>query len=273
MPFANTRNTTYFYFENLKAAGLVHGIFARHGGVSPAPWSSLNTGSRVGDSPENVGENLARAARALSRAPGTLVGVRQVHGNSVHRVDGLPPPDTYVNQFAAFDSPEAASLPEADAMVTRNPDATLFMRFADCVPILVFDPAKRVVAMAHAGWRGTVKLVAARTVESMAQHFGSEPAELLAGIGPSICVHHYEVGQDVVDEARSAFGDEADKVVRFSEGRRYFDLREANRIILVNAGVRQVEMSASCTLEAPDLWYSHRGEKGQTGRFAAMAGM
>lgn len=273
MPFANSLDTKYFYFENLREAGLAHGIFSRHGGVSPAPWNSLNTGSRVGDQPLHVVENLARAARAMNRAPESLVGVRQVHGSDVHRVDQLPPPDAFGNQFASFDSPEAASLPEADAMITKHPSATLFMRFADCVPLVLFDPVNRVAALAHAGWRGTVKRVAARTVESMERQFSSRPADLLAGIGPSICVHHYEVGQMVVDEAIAAFGPEAAEVILENDGHRYFDLWKANRLILQRAGVGEIEMSSACTLEQPDLWFSHRGEHGRTGRFAALAGL
>ncbi len=273
MPFRYSQNAIIFYFENLHRAGLVHGVFARQGGVSPSPWHSLNTGSRVGDAPANVGENLVRAARLLQRSPETMVGVRQVHGDAVHRVDRLPASQEIKRHYAAFDSPEALSLPEADAIITQNPDATLFMRFADCVPVLLFDPVKKAVGIAHAGWRGTVNQVAARTVEQLAAQFDSDPANIMAGIGPSICVDHYEVGQTVVDEVKSAFGMESVYVLRQGNGRSFFDLWEANRRTLLQAGVKQIEMSSECTAEKLELWFSHRGEKGRTGRFVAIAGL
>lgn len=273
MPFANSKDTKYFYFERIREAGLVHGIFSRHGGVSPSPWLSLNTGSRVGDDPAHVYENLSRAARSLAREPESLVGVRQVHGNQVYRVEERAAGNRFRQQFAPFDSPYGQGMPEADAMITRRTDVTLFMRFADCVPLVFYDPVNRAAGVAHAGWQGTVKKVAYRIIAEMIDEYGSRPGDILAGVGPSICVDHYGVGKNVVDEARKAFGENAADVLLQGEMQLHFDLWKANRLVLEQAGVTQVEMSSECTFEQPDVWFSHRGEKGRTGRFVAMVGI
>jgi len=279
MPYIESNHTRYFVFENLRQAGLPHGIFTRRGGVSPAPWGTLNTGSLVGDGADRVLENLRRAANALGRDPDRLATVRQVHGNLVHRIDRPQPPNVFRKQLETFAEggktpiPSPETFPEADALITQEPSATLFMRFADCVPILLFDPVRRAAGIAHAGWRGTVSKVAGEAVRAMERAFGSAAKDLKAGIGPSICAEHYEVGEEVAEAVLAAFGAQADRVLQRVNGRRRFDLWEANRLDLEDAGVRQIEVAGECTFSRSDLWYSHRGEKGRTGRFVAMLGI
>ena len=273
MPFAEHEGLRFFYFESLKDAGLVHGVFTREGGVSPAPWGSLNAGSRVGDAPGRVAENLARAALALGRDPASLVGVRQVHGNETCLVNSSPVAESVDGRLTAWDHENEAALPAADAVITQNPSTTLMMRFADCVPILLFDPVRRAAGIAHAGWRGTVSRVARSAVRGMEAAFGSAPGDLQAGIGPSICQAHYQVGPEVVSAVRSAFGASAEKILQPSEDRALLDLWESNRLVLEQAGVARIEIARECTVERGDLWYSHRAENGQTGRFAVLAGL
>jgi hypothetical protein len=151
---------------------------------------------------------------------------------------------------------------------------TLFMSFADCVPILLYDPLRKVVGLAHAGWQGTVNQVAARAVEAMRDCYGSSPADIWTGIGPSIGLHHYEVGPEVVEQVQRSFGaDAAGLLQSFNGGGRSgvnFDLWGANRLALERAGVRHIEVSGLCTACHLEDWFSHRAEKGTTGRFGAL---
>jgi YfiH family protein len=144
------------------------------------------------------------------------------------------------------------------------------MRFADCVPILLHDPRRKVVGIAHAGWLGTVRLTAAAAVRAMAEHYGSRPEDIQAGIGPSIGPDHYEVGADVIAKVQESFGSDAAQLVQQRGRKQHFDLWQANRLQLEQAGVRQIEVAGLCTACHLEDWFSHRAEKGKTGRFGAL---
>jgi hypothetical protein len=210
----------------------------------------------VGDDPQRVRLNRTRAFEALERDPVTLYDVWQVHGTTVAVAEAPRPPE--------------APYIQADAILTDRPGVTLLMRFADCVPLLFHDPVHRVAGIAHAGWLGTVRGVAAATVAAMQSRFGTDPADLLAAIGPSIGPDHYEIGPDVVTQVQQAFGPQSTAVLHASSGRITFDLWAANRLLLEAAGVGRIEVAGQCTACHPDDWYSHRLEKGRTGRFGAM---
>ena len=258
MPIQSHAGVRYFSFESLDSS-VTQALFTRQGGVSPAPWASLNVGGTVGDQPERVRENRLRAFAALSRDPVTLFDVWQVHGVNVVIAD-VPHPTQSPHQ-------------QADAILTDKPGLTLFMRFADCVPILLYDPVRKVVGMAHAGWMGTVRGALRATIETMRARFGTRPADLQAAIGPSIGSDHYAVGPDVVAQVRQAFGEDASGLLSTLDGGVHFDLWAANRLLLEQAGVRQIEVAGLCTACHVDDWYSHRAEKGRTGRFGAMIGL
>jgi len=166
--------------------------------------------------------------------------------------------------------PQQVTHKKADAILTDNPEVTLFMRFADCVPILFFDPVKKVVGLAHAGWRGTVNQIATATVEKMVSVYGCCSEDIEAGIGPSIGPEHYEVGPEVVQQVRENFGPQAAFLLKSRNGSTYFDLWEANRFLLKKAGLMKIEISGLCTACHPQDWFSHRGEQGKTGRFGAL---
>lgn len=144
------------------------------------------------------------------------------------------------------------------------------MRFADCVPILLHDPLKHVVGIAHAGWLGTVRDVAKATVETMRERYDSRPADVIACIGPSIGPDHYEVGQDVIAQVEQTFGADASLMLPRHGSRTHFDLWKANQYLLERAGVHQIELAGICTACHTDDWFSHRAEKGKTGRFGAL---
>jgi YfiH family protein len=158
---------------------------------------------------------------------------------------------------------------KADAIITDRPGVTLMMRFADCVPIMIYDPQHRAAGVAHAGWLGTVHGMAAELVRSMEREFGSRPEKLLAGIGPSIGPDHYPVGDDVIEQFEQAQGDAAHKHLHSINGATHLDLWTANKAQLLSEGVNSIEVSEICTACNLQDWYSHRGENGVTGRFGA----
>ncbi|MCC7129461.1 MAG: peptidoglycan editing factor PgeF [Anaerolineae bacterium] len=264
MPFHQKDTIRYHTFELLDDAGVPHASISRQGGVSPEPWASLNLGGTVGDERPRVLENHRRAFRALSRPFESRYDAWQVHGVEVVCADAPRP----------IDQPHA----RADAILTDAPEVTVFMRFADCVPIFLYDPVRQVVGLVHAGWKGTVNQAARVAVQTMVERYRSQPRDILAGIGPSIGPHHYEVGPEVVELVRKAFGADASGLLLGANGSGAksavkFDLWNANRLSLEAAGVRQIEVAEICTACHPDMWYSHRGENGKTGRFGALIGL
>lgn len=256
MPLVKRSGLKYFYFENMESRGVVQGIFTRHGGVSPNPWSSLNLGGTVGDPRENVIENRRRIFASMGREVETIFDVWQVHGDNVICTD-QPRPLDGVHE-------------KADAILTNKRDITLFMRFADCVPIFLVDPVRGVVGMVHAGWQGTVLRICQKTVETMQKVYGTEPEDILAGIGPSIGSESYQIGEDVLTRVQQSFGDDWAHVIKRYNGHTHLDLWESNKMILEKAGVQQIELAEICTAQNTDDWYSHRKEKGKTGRFGAL---
>jgi polyphenol oxidase len=255
MPFSRHNDIRYLTFS-IFPTEVEQAVFTRQGGVSPAPWNSLNVGGTVGDDVERVRENRALSFAALNRNLNSLFDVWQVHSADAIFADGPRGADKDQDK--------------ADIIFTDNPAITLYMRFADCVPILLYDPRRHVVGLAHAGWQGTVKGASSASIRAMTERYGSKPAEILAAIGPSIGKDHYEVGPDVISQVRRAFGPEADRLIEIRNGRTYLDLWAANRFQLERAGVQQIEVAGLCTACNLDDWYSHRAEKGKTGRFGAL---
>ncbi len=255
MPFRQIGPLRAFQFESLESADIDHAIFTRQGGVSPEPWASLNLGGTVGDDRGRVLANKQRVLDAFGRTADSLYEVWQVHSADV---------------VLAKEPRGNSELVKADALISDSPHVTLLMRFADCVPILIADPAHGAIGLVHAGWLGTVRQTAASAVRAMTSAFGSRPHELVAGIGPSIGPDHYPVGEEVVGQVRAVFGDAADDLLRSSNGRVHFDLWEANRKLLHKAGVAVIETAGICTACHLEDWYSHRGERGRTGRFGAV---
>ncbi|MFZ5910494.1 MAG: peptidoglycan editing factor PgeF [Chloroflexota bacterium] len=258
MPFSQQNGIRYYTFD-IFPGDVSQAVFTRHGGVSPQPWDSLNVGGAIGDDIQNVRANRIRSFQALGRAVESVHDVWQVHSADV--------------VFADHPRPMEGEYRKADILLTDNPAVTLFMRFADCTPVLLYDPQKRAVGIVHAGWLGTVRGAARVAVQAMRKRYGSHPADLLAAIGPSIGPDHYEVGADVIARVEDAFGARADALLEAQGGSVHFDLWKANRTLLEEAGVRQIEVAGICTACHLQDWYSHRGEKGKTGRFGALIGL
>jgi YfiH family protein len=254
MPFQTIGEICTYQFGQFDES-ISHAFFTRKGGLSPEPWATLNMGGTVGDEKERVKENRMRGLAAVGREPASVYDVWQVHGIEV----------------AIAKSPRLPEAPhlQADVILTDKPGITLMMRFADCVPIMLHDPVRKVVGIVHAGWMGTVLGTVKHAVAALENHFGSNSADIKAAIGPSIGPDHYEVGPDVVSQVLGAFGTSSSNLIRVRNGRTYFDLWAANHKLLVESGVSKIELAGLCTACHVDDWYSHRAEKGHTGRFGA----
>jgi YfiH family protein len=244
-----------FAFEKFGFSNIPHGFFTRNGGISPAPWRSLNLSTTGGDSRENVIENRKRIFEIINRPVDSLFDAWQVHGNRIIQV----------NQPRGL-----KNFPEkADGLVTNKESITLFLRFADCVPILLYDPVKSVVGILHAGWKGTLRKIVKRGVNVFRDDYNSNVNDIVAGIGPSICAAHYEIKDDVATLVRKTFKTRTDDVLSASKSGIHFDLAKANQIILQQSGITKIEFSDICTACDTRKWFSHRAENGATGRFGA----
>jgi YfiH family protein len=239
-------------------------VTTRHGGVSTGPYATLNLGLHVGDSPADVLENRRRVADALGAAPGDFVFCNQAHGREVRIVSAA---DRGRGALVLEDA-----IGDTDALVTSDPGTILVVMVADCVPIVLYDPAAQVLACVHAGWRGTVARVTDAALDAMAS-LGARPERVLAGVGPAISPEGYQVGEDVVAAAGRCFGGDAgDIIVPDGSGRWLFDLWAANRRILHEAGVPddQVQVAELPTGPAGGPFFSDRAVR-PCGRFAAIA--
>lgn len=241
-----------------------HGCSTRVGGVSPAPWDSLNTGFTVPDQPANVWENRRRFAACLGveNLPWLL---SMTHGVEVARVDEkLPVPEDL--------SRSNRPLYEADACITDRPGVPLNLTVADCVPVFFHDPVASCIGLAHAGWRGTVGGIVQETLLAMEREYGSRPRDVHIGIGPSIGPEAFEVGPEVVEEFRTAFPDVPDLIHPIGEqGKAKIDLWKANTVMALRAGAleRQIVVSGWCTVSHPELFFSYRRDRGVCGRLLA----
>jgi YfiH family protein len=249
----------FYQFDGLAPyPDLYHGTFTRLGGVSQAPFESLNLARSVGDDAQIVQENNRRMLRVFDTTPDRATTVWLVHGKAV----------------AVMTHADAGTYrPGFDALITRERGLALTMRFADCVPIIFFDPVQRAIGLAHAGWRGVGENVVAATIAALRDNFGSQPRDLWAGIGPCIGVDRYRVGQEVIDRVAPACPPHAPIVQRRSDGSLHLDLNGAVASQLRACGVEHIEDSAICTASNTAEWFSHRAENGKTGRFGVVIGL
>lgn len=258
----------FFTSELLESQAEVQALVtSRHGGVSTGPFASLNLGGKTEDDPQNVRENRKRVASLFEKEAKQLVFAKQIHSANIAQV-----PKGF--EGGAFD--------DADALITDARQTPLVILTADCAAVFLYDAHNHVIGIAHAGWRGTVAGIAADTVRRMHAAYGSFPHDIIACIGPSIGPCCYEVGDEVINAVGEAMSEHMDEVlvepdmasagsfrVSVNAGRKHFDLWRANEIMLAEVGVpeAQIEISRLCTSCRTDLFYSHRAEKGITGRF------
>ncbi len=236
--------------------GLTCAIFTRLGGVSKPPFDSLNVGHTVGDDLSAVEENHRLIFEALGISKEQVVTARQVHGLGVAVVD---------------EGNKGKVIPDTDGLLTATSGLFLMLRFADCVPVVLYDPKRNAVGLLHAGWKGSIMGIAFRAVKLMQEAFGSRPEEVLAGIGPSIGPCCYEIGEDVAELAHEFWP--KPPIFHTPQGKMHLDLWELNRQWLLEAGVKKVEVAGICTRCRNEEFFSHRASGGLTGRFAAIVGL
>ncbi|HTH52061.1 MAG TPA: peptidoglycan editing factor PgeF [Pyrinomonadaceae bacterium] len=234
--------------RGLEAAGFVNGFSTRMGGVSPFPADALNLGGFNHDSRENIYENRRRFLAALG-VDHKLALAFQVHSDKIIEVE---------TQDEAVDSDE-----KADAVLSAASGVLAAVKTADCVPILLGDPKTGAFAAVHAGWRGTVQSIAPKTIARMQQAHGSDPAEMVAAIGPAATCKMYEVGSDVIEEFARNFEDTSRYFTPTRYGHAMVDLHAANRDQLIASGIpaENISIAPFCTMERIDLFFSYRIEK------------
>jgi len=257
-----TGNLSLFEFENLSLiSGLRHFVSTRAGGISLPPYDFLNLGLHTADNPEHVMANRVLLAKETGIGLENFLYASQIHSGDVKIID----------QEAIKKGVMQVS-PQTDATVTNLSGICLVVMVADCVPVLLYDPIKRVIAAIHAGWRGTVQTITANTIHNMVNHFGCNPSHIIAGIGPSIGPCCYEVGEEVSEVVQQNFNTtEGYLVTQKHSSKAHFDLWYANHKQLTDYGVKpeNIETSQVCTKCHPDMFFSSRASGGITGRFAA----
>jgi YfiH family protein len=232
------------------------GFSTRNGGVSRPPYNSLNLGYNTEDARHNVEGNRSTLTRAFDLHPHQLLTVKQVHGTDILIVDQ---PNYDLSHFLTVAS---------DAIITDQPGFMFGVLVADCFPVLMYDPNKRVGAAVHAGWRGAASGLLGKTAEAMQSHFGCRPENLQAAIGPGIGAHQYEVDRTVRDAFRQGSDHWSQIAHETSLGKWQLDLQRSCLLQLEEAGIpaTHIGVARECTCCHREMFFSYRRDKGETGR-------
>lgn len=238
--------------------GLLHGFTARKGGVSAPPYDTLNLAFGKIDSDENVQRNFEIFCNAIGIKKESLCIINFEHGTNV----------AVVSRADCGRGILREPLPYCDGLVTNDPAVTLISCHADCGAFFLYDPVRRAVGIAHAGWKGTLGRIGKNLVEAMAREYGSKPADLIAANGPCICRDCYEVDEGLAAQFEAEFGMACS--VPGQPGKQQLDLELPAAVQLLDAGVRaeNITLMHCCTFEMPDLLFSHRRRRGPTGDMA-----
>lgn len=255
----------YFSIPLFDTTNLVTSCFTtRMGGVSEGPYHSLNFGLKTMDKKENVIQNFSLLCKEIGISLEQLVLSDQVHKDNVRIV---------TQEDMGKGLIRSSDIHEVDALITNVRGIGLVTIYADCVPIFLFDPVHKVIALAHAGWRGTVLKISSKVLKSMVKNFDTSPEQCLAAIGPSIGQCCYEVDEPVIQRFEEKFHMIESFILRKEENDRYMlDLWKANQIVLEEAGIlkQNIAMSNICTACNPEMFFSHRMQDGVAGRMAAI---
>lgn len=241
-----------------------HGFSTRLGGVSGGCYSTLNLGFGRGDNKEDVEENFRRIAAAIGVRCEDMVFSQQTHTANVRVV---------TEEDRGMGCVRPLEYQDVDGLVTQVPGICLVTFYADCVPLFFVDPVKKAIGLCHSGWRGTVAKIGKAAIQLMQRQFGSDPADILAAVGPSICQECYEVGLDVIEKFQENF--EAchwkDLYYQKGNGKYQLNLWKANEIVLMDAGIRKEHLAVTnvCTHCSSDVLYSHRAAGNERGSLAA----
>lgn len=259
--FTQHTDNSITYLRSDALNGVAHGFSTRLGGVSPAPWDSLNLGIGRGDTIENVRENYRRFCAALGVDDRRAVLSKQVHEDVVRRV---------TEDDAGKGLYRDRDYTSVDGFVTDVPNLPLVVFSADCNVILLHDPVRHAIGACHAGWRGTALGIARKTAEEMVRLYGCDPANIRAAIGPAIGQCCFETDADVPEALRKALGDEVEPFIEVRGAKHHIDLKSVNALWLRKAGVENIDICDHCTSCRPDLYWSHRKMGNDRGAQIAM---
>ena len=261
----NTDSVPYLEYPMLKDTGIVrHGFSTRLGGVSEGYYASMNLSFDRGDKKEAVAENFRRIGEALGVRCEDMVLSRQTHTTNVRIV---------TNADRGKGITRERDYTDVDGLVTNVPGICLVTSYADCVPLFFVDPVKKVIGLSHSGWRGTVGKIGRKTVELMHERFGSDPADILAAVGPSVCMDCYEVSGDVIEKFKEAFPENCWDQLFYEkpDGKYQLDLWKANELIFQESGIlpEHIAVTNICTHCNSDILYSHRAAGDKRGNLCA----
>lgn len=248
-------NIKLLRFANLaKNDQVIHFSSTRVGGVSSGHLFSLNLGHTVNDNPRNVNQNLESLALAIDIKKSQIVFPKQTHSSNIGIVKS-------VNEI----------FPDTDALITNVPGICICVRTADCTPIILYDPVQKAIAVIHSGWKGTVQRISMKTIRIMHKEFGTNPENIIAGIGPSIGPEVYEVGPELIEQFNKLFKGNHIITPIINSEKGFLNLWEANKQILIESGIPEdnIEISGMCTFSNSELFYSARRDKNKTGRLAS----
>ncbi len=264
MTLNNSESVPYLTYNSLSEINFInHAFSTRLGGVSTGEFTSMNLAFNRGDIPDNVTENYRRICKSAGFEFETLTASAQDHNTYVREVTSA---DRGVGIYRPRD------MESVDALITNERGVTLVTYYADCTPLFFVDTNKKAIGLAHAGWRGTVGRIGEKTVRKMTEIYGTDPADIVSAIGPAISVCCYEVDKPCADNFIALEGLETEKFVFPKDNGKYMiDLLEANRQILISAGVRKENITVSdvCTNCNSSLLWSHRATKGRRGTMSA----
>ncbi|MGF0032748.1 peptidoglycan editing factor PgeF [Bariatricus sp. SGI.154] len=249
----------YLSYPMLENTGVVkHGFSTRLGGVSTGYCATMNISTTRGDDPKAVEENRRRIASAIGVEVADLTYTHQTHTTNVAVVE---------------EKDRGSRFMETDGMVTNVPGICLVTFYADCVPLFLVDPIHKAIGLSHSGWRGTVNKMGKITVETMQRQYGTDPGQIIAAIGPSICQDCYEVSEDVIQEFKAKFAESLwpELFYKKENGKYQLDLWKANQAVLMEAGIQKENIAVTnlCTHCNPEILFSHRSTGTKRGNLSA----
>lgn len=259
-------NLWYGRFSVFPQDKVIHAVSTRFCGVSSAPFDGLNLALHVGDNETAVLKNRRLFSAGLGLEPSYITTCQQVHGN---KVACITKENIGAGAFSLNDT-----IKDTDALITNLQGAALTLFFADCTPIMLYDPVHHAVGAAHGGWRGTAGEISLHTLEMMHEQFGTNPADCLASVGPNIGPCCYEIGDEVAQIFKNLYEKDSSLILRRDETSQkyHLDLQKANVLTLQKAGLKaqNIDTADTCTACNSGIFFSYRADRGKTGRIACI---
>lgn len=260
----NVQTLPLLHYPLLEETGIVEHCFTtRMGGVSEDIFSTLNFSFTRGDNPESVLENYRRVGQVFGKTESDFVCTDQTHTTNVLQVG---------KEDAGFGVTKRRPYTDVDGLITNEPGLILSTFYADCVPLYFVDPVHKAIGLSHSGWRGTVGRMGQKTLEAMKEAYGTNPEDVYAAIGPSICQTCYEISEDVAEHFYKEFDGQGDEIlINKGNGKYQLDLWKTNEIVMLEAGILPEHLAVTniCTCCNPEVLFSHRASQGKRGNLAA----